>query len=665
LLIAIFAILMFPQLGFRAAVVWLPLPEPPPPRASTVLLDRDGDALLAQSAADGQWRFPLTYDQTNADLINAVIAVEDSRFYEHAGVDWRSVAGATWEDLTHFSIRRGASTITMQLARLRDPMPRTFFAKLRQAIHAEQIERRLDKRAIVVEYLNRAPFGGNLVGAGAASWRYFGKSCSQLSLSQCALLAGLPQSPNRLRPDRFPDRARIRRDHVLNRMLALHVISLLRHDEALSEPIDAKWLPLPQDAPELRDGARGPLASIAQRFRAQTTRTTLSRGIETQAIRIARQKLDELQPCGVDSSAVVVLDTRTAELLAAVSLSTSAPDADLTRSPRSTGSVLKPLIYTAAFDAGVCAPQTVLDDAPGAWTGYSPANYDRRFRGQLTAAEALAESRNLPAMQVLSRVGVSHCVQVMSAMGLATLSRTPDRYGLPLAIGGAEATPMEIAEAYATLARGGHFLPVAIRQTGSAGASRCQSSVLLRDACFAALAAIADPDRTDAACQEARRSNVAWKTGTSSGHRDAWCAAVTQRYTVVFWFGNAMGRGSVALVGADAAAPAVLALIASIDPIDDPWPATHLSDLPVRMHDSREALAIVSPPDGSELIVTRERQHRIALRTARGQANVWWLVDGTSIGRGQNVEWMPTLGTHEIRLLDDTGHSAVARVRVR
>jgi penicillin-binding protein 1C len=387
----------------------------------------------------------------------------------------------------------------------------------------------------------------------------------------------------------------------------------------------------------------------------------------------------------VSAAAVVVLDSQTAELLAAVSISDDAPRVDLTRTARSTGSTLKPFIYAAAFDAGVCTPQTELNDTPAAWAGYAPTNYDREFRGTLSAAEALAESRNLPAMTVLSRVGVRRAVDVMGAMGLTTLSRTPDRFGLPLAIGGAEATPMELAEAYATLARGGNckpisFTPIACGFADEAvrfaeppfgsepqGRRQAASGLLLASSCFAALDCLASPDRTAHVCPEASRSNVAWKTGTSSGHRDAWCAAVTHRRAVVVWLGNANGKGSPVLIGADAAAPAALALIAALDPVDDPWPVTALKEPPRTQFAASAALSIVFPANGSELILSDSaKPQAVQLRCGAHSPTVpWWFVDGSAVGTGTIVEWMPTAGAHEIRALDESGHSALARVNVR
>ncbi|HEX3357942.1 MAG TPA: penicillin-binding protein 1C [Tepidisphaeraceae bacterium] len=669
--------LVSPVAAFRAAVAWLPYASESStsPPASTLVLDRTGEPLFASAAFDGQWRMPLQADQINPDLINAIIAVEDSRFKNHAGVDWRSIFAAAVNDIAHLSIRRGGSTLTMQLARLRDPRPRTFFWKFDQAIRAEQIERRSGKKTILIEYLNRAPFGVNLVGAGAESWRYFNKPCNNLSLAQCALLAGLPQAPNRLRPDRFPDLAKIRRDHVLDRMLTLKMISSQRHDQALAETIDAKWNPLPQQSDSSSIGVLPAAISIAELHRGQTTQTTIDLGIQKQAARITNDRLHQLAASGVSAAAVVILDTQTAQLLAAVSLSADAKNVDLTRASRSTGSTLKPFIYAAAFDAGLVTPESVLDDAPAAWPGYEPANYDRAFRGPLNPPAALAESRNIPAISLLSRVGIPRAINVMEALGLKTLARTPDRFGLPLAIGGAEATPLELAEAYATLARAGQHRPITFLPISTSPPRHETTPILLPASCYATLAAIASPDRTAAICPEAARSNAAWKTGTSSGHRDAWCAAVTQNRTVVVWLGNASGRRSAALVGADAAAPVALAIIAAIDPIDSPWPAlkTNESSTPHTSVASNPSLTIVSPANGSELLVSDDEKsshHSIELRSnpiAQGVGGrvPWWFVDGQSIGSGNSVEWIPTPGPHEILALDEEGRSAITRVRVR
>ena len=656
---------LLPVVAFQAAVAWWPYPAgldrlPPP---STVVLDRAGRPLAAYANADGQWCEPLSAGQMGPHLRAAIVAVEDERFEHHGGVDWRGVAAAAWDDLTTLSARRGASTIAMQLHRMRQPAPRrSVVGKVAQAVRACQISRTMTKADVLTEYLNRAPFGGNLTGVGAASWRYYGKPCNALSLGQAALLAGLPQSPNRFRPDRHPAAATARRDHVLARMVACGAITSAQQRQAAAEPVDATWHALPQDATD--DGLRPTLDRLAVAG-GGTVRTTVDADAQRRASAIVDAALRSADASGVTAAAAVVLDTRTAAVLAAVSRSPPrAGSVDLTVCARSSGSTLKPFIYAAAFDAGVCGPATVLDDAPAAWAGYAPDNYDGRFDGPEAASLALARSRNVPALAVLSRVGVGRAVSVMSAAGLATLSRTPDRYGLSLAVGGAEVTPLELAGAYATLAGGG-----AVRRpwvTGD-GAGEPSRRLLRPSSCLQVLQCLADPDRTRDVCPSAADLRPAWKTGTSSGHRDAWCAAVTPRRTVVVWLGNADGGGSDALVGHDLAAPVALRLLAAVDAGGPGFPSI-VDNTAAAVPPPVRPLSITSPVDGQQVVrdpaVSGDGQ-RVPLRAT--SADVWWFVDGGAVRPSADgaAWWTPVPGRHDVRVLDAAGHSADAWVDVR
>jgi penicillin-binding protein 1C len=735
-------------LTFLAAVQWWPYPpalDRPAPSAARIE-DRNGTLLASFAAEDGQWRLPLAEEQISPHLMQAVVAVEDSRFYTHHGVDWKSIAAAASQDVWRLSVRRGASTLTMQLQRLRDPRPRTLPNKLEQAIRAEQLERQYSKNQLLIEYLNRAPFGGSLVGAGAASWRYFGKPCRSLSLGEAALLAGLPQSPNRLRPDRYPARAMARRRHVLERMLACGFITAHQRDEAAAEPVNAIWRPLPQDRTPRdmpsADGALPALLALARKHSGETFRTTIDAGMQRQAVLAAAEHLQSLQSSGVSAAAVVILDTQSAQCLASVSIGPSDCSIDLTRRRRSTGSTLKPFIYAAAFDAGIYAPRSVLSDSPAAWPGYEPNDYDRSFRGSVTAADALAESRNIPAMLVLQKVGIDSAVGVMDAAGMNGLAQSPRRYGLSLAIGGAEASPMELAEGYAALGRGGMIRPVQLTQMNEPGngdsdkaarrpliapnatleqfsccsivrlwlaATRSEAlrsasrlnrfnratnaknalnvadpalpppSCLRSAACWQVLSALSDTARTSGVCPAAARSHVAWKTGTSSGHHDAWCAAVTRRRTVVVWLGNVGGESSPSLIGQDAAAPLALRLIAMLDPADEPWPVAEDSAPAGFPHPftTPAELVLVRPTDGQQFVMTSdspvERQQVLLEAThhqnaSGGDAALWWFVDGMPLGSSpasQRLWWKPQAGTHQIRVIDSDGHSASARIGVR
>jgi penicillin-binding protein 1C len=690
------AFLSLATLAFRAAVAWWTYPAgiSSPPPASTWIEDRAGEPLAAFASTNGQWQLPLVEKQISPHLLDAIVAVEDSRFYEHGGVDWRSVGGAICQDLAARRARRGASTITMQLQRLREPAERSFWGKVEQAVRATQIEETQGKQAILVEYLNRAPFGGNLVGAGAASWRYFGKPCCELSLGQAALLAGLPRSPNRLRPDRYPQLAKARRNHVLDRMLACGMITVDQRREAGDEPIDAQWRPLPQET-AAADGLLPALTRLAESHPGQTLRINIDPQVQRQCALAAEETLRELGPSHVNAAAVVVLDTPSGNCLASVSLATAgamgAHAVDLTQCSRSSGSTLKPFIYAAAFDLGICSPATVLEDAPGDWAGYEPANYDHGFRGRMTASEALAQSRNLPAIALLSRVGAGRAVELLRAAGFSTLSRTPDRYGLPLAVGGADVTPMELAEAYASLARGGqHRVASLLCDDGTdhqpIGYDRpfeklLPGPVVWPATCIATLNCLADPDRTSRVFPAAVPIGPAWKTGTSSGHRDAWCAAVTPRRTVVVWLGNPDGSGADRLVGQEAAAPLGLKIIAGCDPVTGAGLAptasrkSLASASPIAAPPPSSSVLLLSPTDGQQIIhdpSIPDAAQRCPLRAraaeSSGQPALWWFVDGHYLGSGvgdQPLWWSPSPGTHEVRVVDALGHAASANVGVR
>jgi penicillin-binding protein 1C len=701
-------------LAFQAAVRYWPYPadEQAGPVTSTWITDNTGNLIAAFAGADGNWCRPLSESEISPHLFAAIVAVEDQRYYQHGGVDWQSAASAAWQDLKSLRYRRGASTLTMQLVHLRKPAARSLWVKLKQAIRSCQIEQTATKRQIVIEYLNRAPLGGNLSGVGAASWRYFGKRCADLSLGQAALLAGIPQSPLRFRPDRFPAAAGARRDHVLERMLACGMITQQQRAEAAAEPVDARWHPLPQDGPE-EVGLLPTLARLQHQSPGQCIRTTIDPACQRQASAALEKQLSLLAASHVSAGAVVVLDTSSGNCLAAVSRILDRPadavDLDLTVRPRSSGSALKPFIYAAAFDQGICTPATVLDDSPVAFAGYEPSNYDRQFAGKLSAAEALAQSRNIPALVLLGKVRVDRALAVMKGCGLAGLAEKPDRYGLSLAIGGAETTPMELAEAYATLARGGVPRAVTlvrcddprdsatrlVHGTGAPsgrppseeirGAVRLKipasgpNAILRQSSCLQVLRSIADPQRTFAVYAPAMELAPAWKTGTSSGHRDAWCCAVTPTRTVVVWLGNTNAAGSDALVGQDAAAPPALRILTLVEaaplanvPGFAPPPGFAASTPRSTAPEAAEPISILSPADHQKILRDPSLpadQQRVPLRARAGGAGerIWWFIDGQCIGScpgSETLWWDPTPGPHEIRAATAAGDAAESHVDV-
>ena len=644
--------LILAALALEGAVRWWPYPTSlnRPPTASTLVVDRQAHPLAAFASIQGEWQVPQTLDECGRWLPRAVEAVEDHRFRHHAGVDWYGLGAAIWQ--TAWAGRRvcGASTLTMQVQRLREPRPRTLASKVIELIRARQLERQLSKDALLVEWLNRAPFGGNLIGAGAASWRWFGVPCRDLTLGQAAFLAGLPQNPERLRPDLHPAAALARRNHVLARMLATGVITADEYDTARTEVWTVDLHPLPQRQDD-RTASWTAVCAAAAAGRTGVIATAYDRRVLELADQALVRAQGKLIGEGIDGAALVVVDNASGEVRAAVGAG-GPEDLDLTRCPRSTGSTLKPFLYAGAFAAGIATPASVVDDRPAAWGGFTPRDYDRTWRGQLTASEALADSRNLPAMHLMAALGVGPTGSLLEGLGLAGMAVQAQRAGLTLAVGGGILSPRDLARGYAA------FVRCALADTATIPG-------LTPRACRQTLASLAGRERTAVVSSAAAPLGIAWKTGTSSGHRDAWCAAVTPTWTVVAWFGTIRGAGRSSLVGHDAAAPVALDLLAAIDP----QPLVAWSEVgtqapvgPVPVPVLPAALAITQPaPQARIRLETAAQPIRLPFTCQGATTPVWWFLNGTLLGSAQPREtwwWTCTPGQHHLRVVDGNGRGA-------
>lgn len=541
---------------------------------STVMLDRRGELLGARIAADGQWRFP-PLTQTPDKFARALIEYEDKRFVVHLGVDPLALARAVYVDAKERRIVSGGSTLTMQLARLaRAREQRGLADKLIEMLLALRLELAYDKDALLALYASNAPFGGNVVGLEAASWRYFGRRPEQLSWAEACTLAVLPNSPALIHPGRNRERLLAKRDQLLRRLHEREVIGELDFALALREPLPSAPLPLPNDAPHL-------LATLqAQSPSKHRFATTLDRSLQQTASAIVRERSGALAAQHVHNAAAVIIDNRSFDVLAYVGNSQWSVDSphgyavDIVRRPRSTGSILKPLLYAAMLEAGELLPRTLVLDVPTQYAGYMPENFDRQYRGAVAADVALAQSLNVPAVRMLKQHGVQRFQDFLIASGMTTLTRAPDHYGLTLILGGAEGTLWEISAQYANL---GH---IARQIYPGQPVTYQRPRVLLDDAADTQRAAqigAASAWLTLRALLEAARPGdeahwknfatsrqIAWKTGTSWGLRDAWSVGDSSRYTVGVWVGNADGEGRPGLTGAAAAAPLMFALFDSL-----------------------------------------------------------------------------------------------------
>ncbi|MFP1683523.1 penicillin-binding protein 1C [Alloalcanivorax sp. C16-1] len=571
--------LAMPVLAVLAALQWAPLPASLHQQPyATLMLDRQGRPLAARIAADQQWRFA-PVERLPDKYRRALITFEDRRFYAHPGVDPLAIARAAVANARAGRVVSGGSTLTMQLARLlRDDPPRTLAEKAREALLALQLEWHLSKDDILVEYASRAPFGGNTVGLRAAAWRYFQRPPEALSWAEAALLAVLPNSPALIHPGRDRARLRAKRDRLLEVLRRRGDLDGADLRLAKLEPLP-RVHELPSLAPRLLDtlsaGGGDPLL-----------RTTLDADLQRRVRELADRHGRRLGRQGVHNLAVVVIDHRDLETRAYLGnvqhgdADTYGAAVDIAGRPRSTGSVLKPLLYGLALDAGVILPDTLIPDLPTNYGGYSPENFDREFRGAVPAHEALARSLNVPAVRLLRRYGVGRFHDQLRELGMTTLFRPADDYGLTLVLGGAEGTLEELTAIYARLiatARDGQAAPV----TRLAGATPVAAPFPISPgAAWLTLDALRDVARPGTARQwRLYRSSqpIAWKTGTSYGLRDAWAIGSNGRYTVGVWAGNGNGEPAPHLGGADTAAPLMLDVFSLLGPA--PFPEPPLNDL--------------------------------------------------------------------------------------
>ena len=551
-------------LGVAILVVqFAPLPEKLT-RVSyaTMLLDREGHLLGASIAADQQWRFA-PVEALPEKYVQALLLFEDRRFYHHPGIDPLAIARAAWGNLRDGRVTSGGSTITMQLARmLRNEPPRTLTSKIIEAARALQLEWRFSKDELLIHYASHAPFGGNIVGLRAAAWRYFGRAPEELSWAESALLAVLPNSPALIHPGRQRDVLQAKRDRLLQRLHAQKKLTALDLQLALLEPLPERPQALPQIAPHF-------LSTAKQQFPQDAVlHSTLDAQLQQHVQQIAQRHSRRLANEGANNIALLVIDHQTLTTRAYVgnqawqNQARYSPQVDIIQRPRSTGSILKPLLYGLMLQDGELLPTTLVSDIPTQFAGYKPQNYDRQYRGAVPAHYALAHSLNVPAVRMLRQYGISRFHHHLQAMGMTTLFRPADDYGLTLILGGAEGTLWELTSIYARMtasARDGAFAsPNTIRVLRDEKSSSSSHATLNQGAAWLTLQAMVEvvrPGNENLWRDFSGSQTIAWKTGTSYGLRDAWAIGSNGRFTVGVWVGNAGGEAASFLSGQASAAP--------------------------------------------------------------------------------------------------------------
>ena len=542
----------------------LDLAFPPPlPKirdTSTLVVARDGTPLRAFADRDGVWRYPASPDTVSPLYLQALLNYEDRWFWKHPGINPWALMRAAGQFVRHGRVVSGGSTLTMQVARMLDRHSRTPWGKVKQMLRAMQLEAHLSKREILTLYLERAPFGGTIEGVDAASWAYLGKPASRLSHAEAALLAVLPQSPSRLRPDRHPDAARVARDKVLQRMVDLGVWSNAQVDDARIEPVVARRLQAPLSAALLAERLR------RQRPRAPRITSTLDAGLQRTLEERVQGYFSSLP--ARTSAALLVVDNATMEARAYVGSVAFADrerlgHVDMVQAWRSPGSTLKPFLYGLALDDGLIHSESLLVDAPQSFGGYRPGNFDAAFNGPVSAADALRLSLNVPAVDLLDRVGPARFSARLANNGLTLRYPRGAQPNLSLILGGTGARLEDLVGAYAALNRGG--LSGRVRYTAQDPSSDRRllspgAAWIIREI----LEAHPRPGYGGGVLGLGSRPPVAWKTGPSRGCRDAWGLGGMRRYTVGVWVGRPDGTPLPGQYGAVTALPLMFEVIDSL-----------------------------------------------------------------------------------------------------
>ncbi|MGZ3352967.1 MAG: penicillin-binding protein 1C, partial [Xanthobacteraceae bacterium] len=531
---------------------WIASLGPPPVGEgltfSALVVDRDGKLLRPYITLDGRWRLPASRADVDPRFLRLLLAYEDKRFEAHRGVDPFALGRAVMQLIGQGRIISGASTITMQVARLLEPRSeRSFTAKLRQMVRALELERTLSKDEILALYLSVAPYGGNLEGVRAASLAYFGKEPRRLTLGEAALLVALPQSPEQRRPDRSADAARNARDRVLDRLVAAGVVPADEIARAKREPVPDGRKPMPMLAPHAADAAVA--AAPDRSLHRLTVDATLQRNLEE----LARERAHALGPD--ISVAILAVDHGSGEVLARVASADyfdtrRAGQVDMTAAVRSPGSTLKPFIYGLGFEDGLIHPETLIEDRPIRFGSYAPENFDLTFQGTVTVRRALQLSLNVPAVAVLDRVGANRFAARLEQAGGSFALPEGEVPGLAIGLGGVGVKLSDLVALYAGLARLGTTIPLTERIADRGDAPTARRLLDPAAAWYVDNILLGTPPPENAA-----GGRIAFKTGTSYGYRDAWAVGFDGRYTIGVWVGRPDGAPVPGLLGRVAAAP--------------------------------------------------------------------------------------------------------------
>ncbi|WP_109301739.1 penicillin-binding protein 1C [Aquimarina sp. AU474] len=559
---------------------------------ATVIETKKRELIGAKIASDGQWRFPET-DSLPEKFKQCIVAFEDQQFYRHIGFNPYAMAEAMIQNFKAGKIVRGGSTITQQVIRLsRKGKNRSYFEKLKELILSTRLELSESKEGILKLYASHAPFGGNVVGIDMAAWRYFGLPTYQLSWAESATLAVLPNAPSLIYPGKNQIRLLEKRNRLLRTLLEHETIDSLTYELSINEALPQKPYALPRIAPHLID-------RMAKKYNGQRVQTTINVQLQKQVNVIVQQHHEALLQNEVYNMAVMVLDVDTREVLSYVGNSPTdkshQKDVDIIKAARSTGSTLKPILYAAMMDKGELLPQQLVSDIPTSIAGYNPKNFDEKYSGSVPANRALARSLNVPAVRLLQQYGLNRFRDEMNVFKIKDLKYSADHYGLSLIVGGAESNLWDLCKIYAGFAGtlkhyeqtsseyyANEFVEPLLLANTTVDFGKKQSEKQVYGAgsiwlTFEAMKEVNRPEGDQAWEFYDSSKEIAWKTGTSFGNRDAWAIGASQKYVVGVWIGNADGEGRPQLTGLNAAAPVLFDTFNLLP--DSKWFPTPYDDL--------------------------------------------------------------------------------------
>jgi len=636
-----------------------PLTLTPARQTSRTITDHQGQWLYATTNPTQKWRFPVEINRLDPLYLQMLLRFEDKRFWRHYGLDPLAMGRAIWQLIKQGRITSGGSTITMQLARLLEPKPRTIRSKIIEILRAFQLESTYTKEEILQAYLTLAPYGGNVEGVVGASMRYFGKPPYVLSISEAATLVSLPQSPEHNRPDRHPEQSKNARDKVLKIAKEAGLLSSSLYAKAADTPIAAQRFPFPRYAPHLSQ-------KLLRKSDKMVIQTTLDTTLQQQLEQWAAQQGSRLSKGTTLAS--LVIQNHTASILAYLgSHDMFSPKVagfvDMIPVPRSPGSTLKPFIYGLGFEKHLIHPNTLIIDKETRFGDYLPHNYSREYTGEVSLAYALQHSLNIPAVKVLQKLGAQVFVERITTL-TGKIQIPKKQATLPIALGGMGVSLWQIAQLYTALANGGsapqlHYLPRETNPTTSLSLLDRQASQMTT----AILRTITPPKGHRNSAYK-----IAYKTGTSYGYRDLWTAAYTPEYTVVVWVGRPDNTPQLKQSGREVAAPMafeIMEMIQALYPMKNwQWDSHYLGNkvpkglkyFDTRSQKTDTPLRFLYPKEGSRYRSAGCHDVIVKISLIQGKAPYYWYIDGTPTKiAGSHIDLPFGQGAHTIAVIDAAG----------